>query len=321
MKKSKVLIPAMALLLFSTAASITGTVAWFTSTRTFTSNVGDFEVARLDGNLECTGVSDPIGVSATTTDTGVNVSPIAGALLTDASYNHLTGTLYTDDADVENKYVPLTYGTAEAGTTWLAREVSSKKFFYGFTWTYTFSYTFAAETAMNLYFDVRNSTATCWTNAASSMQVTDTTQWDTIKGWRMAFVVSGDGNNKTVWAPFRDQVNDNGTPDNTTDDFNDIRYVGTTTTIADYLQESRKDLMDMSYKTDNDSVIPPSGTHGTAHNNYLGQITKPAQADTGTLAVKVVTWYEGTDALITTRNAMSFQRARATLKFTVREAE
>ena len=80
----------------------------------------------------------------------------------------------------------------------------------------------------------------------------------------------------------------------------------------------------MGYKDTSDATLPAAGKHDTAHNNYLGQITKPAEPVNGeykgTINVKVVTWYEGTDALITTRNAMSFQRARATLKFTVREA-
>jgi hypothetical protein len=321
MKKSKVLIPAMALLLFSTAASITGTVAWFTSTRTFTSNVGDFEVARLDGNLECTQVTNMIGVTTPAApNAGTSISPATGALLTDASYDHVNNVLYTDVADEEGTYTALTEASTPAGTSWLARDVDSKHFYYGFTWTYTFAYTFAAESKMNLYFDAKTSVAKCFPAGNSGDEVASA-QWDTIKGWRMAFVAT----NKTVWAPFRAQAtNDNGTDSNTSDDYKEIRYIGGTDTEADYLQSSRKDLMDMDYKGTSDATIPAAGKHDTAHNNYLGQITKPDSPVNGeyknTINVKVVTWYEGTDALITTRNAMSFQRARATLKFTVREA-
>ena len=51
MKKSKVIVPAMALLVFSTAASITGAYAWFTSNRTFNTSAGEFEIINNEGNM------------------------------------------------------------------------------------------------------------------------------------------------------------------------------------------------------------------------------------------------------------------------------
>ena len=52
MKKSKVILPAMALLLFSTAASVTGTVAWFSATRVFNTSAAQFGINTIDGNLK-----------------------------------------------------------------------------------------------------------------------------------------------------------------------------------------------------------------------------------------------------------------------------
>ena len=58
MKKSKIIVPALGILLLSTAASISGTVAWFTASRTFSTHVNAFSVGSVDGNLSgvCAGV-------------------------------------------------------------------------------------------------------------------------------------------------------------------------------------------------------------------------------------------------------------------------
>ena len=46
MKKSKIIVPALAIITLSTAASITGTVAWFTANRTASVTVGDMAVVK-----------------------------------------------------------------------------------------------------------------------------------------------------------------------------------------------------------------------------------------------------------------------------------
>ena len=42
MKKSKIIVPALGLLLLSTAASVSGTVAWFTANRTYNTTISSF---------------------------------------------------------------------------------------------------------------------------------------------------------------------------------------------------------------------------------------------------------------------------------------
>ena len=55
MKKSKLIVPAaLAVMLLSTAASVTGTVAWFTANRAVEIGAGKFEVTSTDGSLAVT---------------------------------------------------------------------------------------------------------------------------------------------------------------------------------------------------------------------------------------------------------------------------
>ena len=51
MKKSRIVIPALAMIAFSMAASITGAVAWFTATRTATVTSGAYAVVKTSSNL------------------------------------------------------------------------------------------------------------------------------------------------------------------------------------------------------------------------------------------------------------------------------
>lgn len=88
MKKSKVLIPAMALLLFSTAASITGTVAWFQASKEARFTVGNFAVVKTSENL----VYDLTAGNNTTVSGSPGAESIsfgAADSLTHASYDHV----------------------------------------------------------------------------------------------------------------------------------------------------------------------------------------------------------------------------------------
>ena len=54
MKKSKIIVPALAIIAFSTAASIAGSVAWFTASRTVSISGGEYSVVKLTSDLKCT---------------------------------------------------------------------------------------------------------------------------------------------------------------------------------------------------------------------------------------------------------------------------
>ena len=67
MKKTRILIPAMAMIAFSTAASIAGSVAWFTANRQTSVNAGTYAVVKTTANLEC----EVTGVLGTTAENNV----------------------------------------------------------------------------------------------------------------------------------------------------------------------------------------------------------------------------------------------------------
>ena len=95
MKKSKIIVPALALIAFSTAASITGTVAWFTASRTATFNAGTYTVASTAKGLSYS-VDSGVG---TTHSSHTSVSLTSGYSLTDGSFDHVNEKIFAPAAD------------------------------------------------------------------------------------------------------------------------------------------------------------------------------------------------------------------------------
>ena len=102
MKKTKVIIPALGLLLLSTAASVTGTVAWFAANTTVTAN-GMPVTAKSDSTFLLikagTATLDQIRTGKLTSDTAVNAS----AALLPAAHNNTVTNITTADT-VSNWY-------------------------------------------------------------------------------------------------------------------------------------------------------------------------------------------------------------------------
>ena len=101
MKKSKIIVPALALIAFSMAASITGSVAWFTANRTATINAGTYVVVKTSANLEFT-LTGGIGTEVDTnsdntilTQTTPQTGSAVGNKLTDGSFDHVGKMIYT----------------------------------------------------------------------------------------------------------------------------------------------------------------------------------------------------------------------------------
>ena len=97
MKKSKVIIPALALMAFSVAASITGTVAWFTANRVATVTAGSFAVVNTTTDLSVTGNrgSNYVGVKP-------DYGDVTSSLSSSFSVKSIGSTenMYTNVADV-----------------------------------------------------------------------------------------------------------------------------------------------------------------------------------------------------------------------------
>ena len=92
MKKSKIIIPAAAILALSVGASVTGTVAWFTAARTVSFGVSNMAVINTAGDLGVSltaGIGTKISSSSEESTTSVELS-----YLRDASYDAIGDKAY-----------------------------------------------------------------------------------------------------------------------------------------------------------------------------------------------------------------------------------
>ncbi len=193
-KKSKIIVPALALITTTTVASVTGTVAWFTANRAVTVSASNFVATKVESNLVVT-TEGRIGTKATddngiTTTTDNNVTN----KLTHGSYDaqaNAAGSLYvaqiSDDGKSITDFTDLgTEATAKSTTAttsankWLARNETNSKTWYGVSWTMKFSLQSAStNTADYLFLDP---SASKFTDGSQSSGTT------TAPGFRIAFM-------------------------------------------------------------------------------------------------------------------------------------
>ena len=285
-KKSKIIVPALGLLLLSTAASVSGTVAWFTANRTFSTTVSQFSVYQTEGNLACTMAAGTgteyvaAGEGVTGDAAGKVVKILTGAKMGDASYCH-TGTnaghLFVDNSDSTNESTGANSGSfldlnssSTAETSWV---ISTGTAFHAVSWNMTFSYTFGADTTpQDIFFDNSVSLMT------ATAQVASEATKQTGKAFRIAFVVSG---GKTlVWADLQTKAN--------------CKYTSATNAAPSSYVDNNHDLI--ASDTYNEYSFAANGA-STNHdrNDYIGQITKPNDNTVGSLTVHCVAWFEGND--------------------------
>jgi len=160
MKKSKVIIPALALMAFSVAASITGTVAWFTANRVATVKAGSFAVVNTTTDLT---VSLGSGIGTTATDSGTNhtITVTDGYKLTDAAFDHTATDHNIVSPDETGYLVGQSVALASATGTLnnpvgnMVRDVTNTVF-TAFTWDMTFTVTFgnSASADLGLFLDL-----------------------------------------------------------------------------------------------------------------------------------------------------------------------
>ena len=335
MKKSKVIVPALGILLLSAAASISGTVAWFTANRTFEMDAGNFSVISTKTNLECevtAGVGTKVGANkAIQLDSSLNSGNLK---LTDASVDHSAKKLvapdytgkevgkvvtlasanngYNEEYDPDGDSTP-NPGYDSAFANGLYRETyndgtADVMVYSAFTFELDFSIAYASTgSSQALFMDLADCTATAASN--------------TGKGFRMAFIpetieaqsghADGAGIAK-VWAPNRlladvhngEQTAGADTPTEDDDVFEqvpDLQYCNLSTAAAG----TKLDTLETQYTTgnvlmtkDNAALQAPTDGSGTTSNvNYMGTFTFAAST-TVHLKYLVVVWFEGTDPVI-----------------------
>ena len=300
------------------------TVAWFTSTRTFTSQAGKFAVSNLEGNLAC---SVPGGTATSVNANGKDIDVDSAAVLGDASFNHVGEVVYTDVPDANT--FQLVGGTGAWG---LLKDVvanplyygavGTQKYYYAATWQYTFTYTFVGEqTNMNLYFNVSAATKEYYKADGSAH---GEEALNTAQGFRLGFCSTYDSTShkRIVWAPFRQQGTWDHDGDAETAQVKSIRYVNGTAAgsdMNDYTADGTGTLLDSAAAID---LGDGSAAKAATLDNCLGVFTKPVAPASNTVQIEVrmTAWFEGTDASIVTSAQTLFQQVSATLPFTVRKA-
>jgi len=325
MKKSKIIIPALGMLLLSTAASVTGTVAWFTSVSALEANMNSFAVKRLGGNLELDIKTEDDNSGSTVYGNGSKLDGEAVTLqdncfFTHGSYNHNEHLVYRPTNAQATTFASVSDVTTDsdpANPTWYqSAEVNNVtyKYYYAVSWTYIFTYTFGAnDNNVNLYFDNTNSVVTKTAGETTG-------DLHTYLGFRMAFVsgTSLNGNDRSiVWA-------DNGDSNSAT---NAPKYLKTessvtsasgTYTSPNATNSGSSDLIDVNAT----NIDIAEGSTGTSTRcNYIGQFTKPANAASNASAVlyvRVIAWFEGTDLNVV--NASTLDTVSAVSAFYTRAA-
>ncbi len=308
-KKSAVVIPALARIAVTAAASVSGTVAWFTAAKTVTATAGQFKASYNDGNLSVTASSwmastNRLG-STTLNQTilsipteGKDVTVTEGVTFTDASYDLATDTLYSDvvkdDGSAPDQFE--SKGTsAKDNNQWVSDPAN--KVVYGVVWNYTFTYKFGADIAnkYDLMFSPSKSSLTDRTDAGA--------------GLRIALVGEDfDNDTNTNAVVFANKNYD-------TNATNHISKVG----------ENKEVIKKTDYKSlyiASGSADEALGTEAVSHKDkkgYLGTFV-PTTANTDVqMSVRVVAWFEGTDSHVV--SAQDLSEVSAQLGFKVVKAE
>ncbi len=268
-KKSKIIVPALALITATTVASVTGTVAWFTANQTVTVKGTKFAVANLEGELK---VSSKAGIGTKLTDTSETDGSIevSATGMADASYNGTN--VFTDK---EN-----TNGSATEFVQIDDNCLAATGYYYAVSWTETFKVDLSTGqtqgTSYNIYFNPKTSKGTA---------VTD---HNTKQALRVS-MQAGTGP-RIIFAPFQTAALTASTG-----------YVKSTTSKSNYVEAQAN----TTYSSDNIYAFTTdakwtlanasSSTDAAKRIDYLGTTSTNEGATVTTLDVKFVAWFEGLD--------------------------
>lgn len=289
MKRSLLVGLSLSFVLFTMAASITSTVAWFSSTRVAYTSAGNYGIKQPDGNLDAV-VAAGVGTKLSVDGKSVLVQHnTAGKLnrLLDASYNPFTNTAYRLDSEGVHKYK--SYGSPDS-TRWkiattndeIGDDVIETDNYCAVTWTITFSYIFRDETKdvgvfLNLGQSELNASLTPLkpkSDPSSSLE--------SAKGFRIAFVPDTFTGASSVDQPTILGKNDEIDPD-------ELKYVTGLDNGDTATYESKK------YVT-----IPSDGVYTMRPNGDADNLDAPERICTLTktndsVDVTCVAWFEGED--------------------------
>ena len=196
-KKSKIVVPALALILLSTAASISGSVAWFTASRTATVKTGQFTVVKTGDDLDV----ELHAVAGINTEISNNtLQQKANYNLTDSSFDHTFHDATAEGGEWRNWKSPYVVkpdvprqnvlDITQLGTGISANKLTptadledelerGTKVYSAYVWTITFNIDFSASSTddQGLFLDLSSVDTHMYTESALKNQN------DSIEGW------------------------------------------------------------------------------------------------------------------------------------------
>lgn len=268
MKKSKIILPAVALLTISTVAAASSTVAWFTANRTVNVEVSEVAVYNPESNLNVT-LSTVANSGATATDKKVTMPKY----MRDGSVDAANGKVYKKDVVAET-YEALADNTYFTDTALITGETGPQNIYRATSWKMTFSMVGAAADDYAVLIDMTN-TVTNFTRKDD--EVTSKDAKKISESFRIAFVA---GDQVTVLAPWATEE--------------DLKYVTNNAANGNY--KNNKVTVTGKAIASAEIASTDKGTKLTAANGYVGTIAKSADAAAASeLEVTCYAWFEGED--------------------------
>ena len=298
-KKSAVVIPALARIAVTAAASVSGTVAWFTATREATVTGGTFLAGTNEGDLVVTATDGKGVTTSENKDSNTQtITVLEGVKLLDASYS---GTALTEATpfwtDVEN-------GGEEQKYKAVSQQYAPQSnFYYGVSWKLTFS------------IDITNSKSNydIFFNANGSSAEDENTSGATKTAFRV-FRQSGT-NESIVWAPLASTEEVNGTGEQK------LGYVSSVKDTTRYTSASTNTHGLISKEnTSFQTLALDNGAGNNKRGDWLAKCGRDEQSHKATATVQVVVWFEGLDANMISNNLNNISSIRTTMKFYARES-
>lgn len=281
MKKSKVIIPALGILSLSTAAAVTGTVAWFTAAR-----VKSFAMSGITAVNPESGLTIALENINNTKVTGADGTfDVAHSPLRDGSVDVANGKVYGsilgDDGEVTGykdvtALVPATSSGTDhyyAGNVKVGSE--NKDIFYATEFKASFGLSRDGGYTYNLFFDAEHSTVSTPTEGSGEISV--------LRGLRIGMKA---GSEWFVWAPL--------TKDS------DVKYVNSAVAAGatdEQLTAGLTTLTDANLIKGAGAALPTteivSDGDAATRVEYLGQPKLATKLD-----VTIYTWFEGSDSAV-----------------------
>ena len=331
-KKSKfVILPALATLVLTGVASVTGTVAWFTANRAASVTASQFTATAMDSNMKVT-------MTAITGTTSASSTTNSGSITVDGTLTH--GSFDADATTQKGLYTALTSDSYVTGyqnvgnfnndtsvTTWQAGTVeTNKKVWYAVSWKMTFKVTLGSDSEkVAVLFNPATSRYSSAEKVHAGLKTAMFTSDNLVVFGNDSVKthVKGAGNGTEAFSKTTDTDVKTGKEYYTqNEDTTTYSIVASPVKddISTYYEKSynksslEESFQDTDYLQTNLSYSPlaDKATTLTSANEYLGTIDSSNKNDG--LSVYCVAWYEGTDAAVINENVIS-DTMSATLNF------